>query len=133
MPGRSPRQCRDRHRNYLLDSLVTSPWTPEEDAIIIAQFHVIGPRWVEIAKSLSGRSGSHVKNRWHRHLCRPAAVPERRDVSIARSDDDESGRDATEEILLCPAVTVASSDWPKIFSQIEEAAAGQDASGFGQE
>jgi hypothetical protein len=70
MPQRTARQCRDRYKNYLLENLVTDPWTPEEDAIVVQQFHQIGPKWVRIGKMLSGRSGNNVKNRWHKHLCR---------------------------------------------------------------
>jgi hypothetical protein len=32
IPGRTGRQCRDRYKNYLLDSFVSAAWTPEEDA-----------------------------------------------------------------------------------------------------
>jgi hypothetical protein len=72
LPDRTARQCRDRYKNYLLDTIVTTPWTPEEDDVIRAKYGELGPRWVEIAKHLSGRSGNHVKNRWHKHLCKKA-------------------------------------------------------------
>jgi hypothetical protein len=68
LPDRSARQCRDRYKNYLVDSLMVAPWTPEEDALVVKKFHQIGPKWVEIGKLLSGRSGNNVKNRWHKHL-----------------------------------------------------------------
>jgi hypothetical protein len=77
IPQRSARQCRDRYKNYLMESLMMDPWTPEEDAVVIQQFHRIGPKWVEIGKILKGRSGNNVKNRWHKHLCR-------RDPSLAK-------------------------------------------------
>jgi hypothetical protein len=70
IPERSARQCRDRYKNYLVESLMADPWTAEEDAVVIQQFHRIGPKWVEIGKMLNGRSGNNVKNRWHKHLCR---------------------------------------------------------------
>jgi hypothetical protein len=70
VPQRTARQCRDRYNNYLVDSLMTDPWTPEEDALVIQQYHRIGAKWVEIGKMLKGRSGNNVKNRWHKHLCR---------------------------------------------------------------
>jgi hypothetical protein len=74
MPNRSARQCRDRYKNYLLDNLVCDAWTPEEDTMILEKFKDIGPKWVEISKFLNGRSGNHVKNRWHKHLSKLANV-----------------------------------------------------------
>jgi hypothetical protein len=74
MPGRTARQCRDRYKNYLMDSLVNRPWTPEEDSILIDRFHLLGPKWVEIGKLLNGRSGNNVKNRWYKHITKAQAV-----------------------------------------------------------
>jgi hypothetical protein len=68
MPGRTARQCRDRYKNYLLDSLVSTPWTQEEDQILREKYAELGPKWVEISKGLNGRSGNDVKNRWYKHL-----------------------------------------------------------------
>jgi hypothetical protein len=76
MPDRTARQCRDRYKNYLLSSLVSDAWTPEEDQLILEKFREIGPKWVEISKLLTGRSGNHVKNRWHKHLSRPPPDPD---------------------------------------------------------
>jgi len=77
MPNRTARQCRDRYKNYLLDSIIVAPWQPEEDEIIRLKFGEVGPRWVEIAKCLTGRSGNHVKNRWHKHLSKKNPLPQK--------------------------------------------------------
>jgi hypothetical protein len=45
-------------------------WTEDEDEIIVRLQADIGNRWSEIAKLLSGRSGSCVKSRWHSTLHR---------------------------------------------------------------
>jgi hypothetical protein len=74
LPDRTARQCRDRYQNYLVGSLVTRAWTPEEDALLVEKFHQMGPKWVAIGKLLSGRSGNNVKNRWYKHICK-VAVP----------------------------------------------------------
>ena len=34
MPNRNQRQCRERWKHYLCPGIDSSPWTPEEDAII---------------------------------------------------------------------------------------------------
>jgi hypothetical protein len=70
MPNRTARQCRDRYKNYLVDPSSPDPWLPEEDEMIVQAIKRNGPKWVEIAKLLRGRTAIHVKNRWHRHLCK---------------------------------------------------------------
>jgi hypothetical protein len=122
MANRTPRQCRDRYKNYLLDSLTHSPWTAEEDAILIKEFHAIGPKWVEIAKMINGRSGSQVKNRWHRHL----ALQHWESATPIQSEEDTDNQQQTEQdkkddaVLLCPAIALSGGDWIRIFDRIEE-------------
>lgn len=62
--GRTPRQCRDRYRNYLREGLNSHPWTEEEDTIIKKMHNEIGPKWVTISKMLNERNGIDIKNRW---------------------------------------------------------------------
>jgi hypothetical protein len=64
MQGRSPRQCRERWRNYLSPNLRKEEWCTEEDATLIAEFERLGPRWTLIAKAFRGRSDIAIKNRW---------------------------------------------------------------------
>jgi hypothetical protein len=73
MPGRTARQCRDRYKNYLLSSLVITPWSPEEDALLRRKYAELGPKWVEISRWFRGRSGNDVKNRWNRHISKTTA------------------------------------------------------------
>ncbi|EAY14615.1 Myb-like DNA-binding domain containing protein [Trichomonas vaginalis G3] len=68
MPGRNARQCRDRYNNYLFKEIINKPWTQQEDEVIMNLFELVGPKWSLIAKSLSGRSGNNVKNRWYKFL-----------------------------------------------------------------
>ena len=68
MPGRSPKQCRDRYCNYLSEPHKPGPWMPEEDDLLLHFLSLIGPKWVEISRYIPGRSGSNVKNRWYKHL-----------------------------------------------------------------
>jgi hypothetical protein len=105
LPDRSARQCRNRYKNYLLDSLVAGPWTPEEDAVLIEKFHQIGPKWVEIGKLLSGRSGNNVKNRWYKHLCKT-------DIGAASAEQRAP-------LNLGQAIGWSAQDWPKLFESAE--------------
>jgi hypothetical protein len=108
LPDRSARQCRNRYKNYLLDSLVTNPWTREEDAVLIEKFHQIGPKWVEIGKLLSGRSGNNVKNRWYKHLCKA-------DIGAAPLAPGEQKA----PLDLGQAIGWSEKDWPELFANPE--------------
>ena len=68
MHRRSARQCRDRYNNYLSDDFKKGDWTENEDQLIISLYQKIGPHWLTISKSLPGRSGNDIKNRWHKKL-----------------------------------------------------------------
>jgi hypothetical protein len=121
IPDRSARQCRDRFKNYLMDSLVTEAWTPQEDAMVVQQFHLIGPKWVEIGKLLSGRSGNNVKNRWHKHLCKldhgaPNSPPAER-IEPSQRETPPVLEEAPAVNL--PSITFGESDWPWLFTSVE--------------
>ena len=61
---RTPRQCRDRFRNYLDPSLDHREWSEEEDALLEEQVGLYGRRWSVIARVFKNRSEANVKNRW---------------------------------------------------------------------
>jgi hypothetical protein len=66
METRNGRQCRERYNNYLNPNLNQSPWTPEEDQLLLAQFSYHGPKWNTIAKAFRNRSDMSLRNRWHK-------------------------------------------------------------------
>ena len=61
--GRTPRQCRERWKHYLCPGIDSSPWTPEEDAIIEKKYSKFGPKWSLIREFLPGRTDVNIKNR----------------------------------------------------------------------
>ncbi|CAG9324448.1 unnamed protein product [Blepharisma stoltei] len=61
---RNGRQCRERWYNHVDPSLKKGEWTPEEDMYILEQQQLIGNKWSEIARGLTGRTENSVKNRW---------------------------------------------------------------------
>jgi len=71
LPGRIGKQCRERWLNHLDDKIKRSPWTPQEDAILLEAHKTKGNRWCQIAKLLPGRPENSVKNRYtslaHKH------------------------------------------------------------------
>jgi hypothetical protein len=63
-PGFTPRQCRERWRNYLDPRLGSDPWTEAEDARLVEEFQRLGTRWAMIAEQFPGRSGNTIRNRY---------------------------------------------------------------------
>lgn len=64
MPGRTPRQVRERYKNYLSPEVNNGPWSREEDALLCQKFMELGPKWSKIADFFPSRSDINVKNRW---------------------------------------------------------------------
>jgi hypothetical protein len=98
IPGRSPRQCRDRWSNYLSPANKNGPWTQAEDALLVAKFAEFGPRWATIAKFFDGRSENNVKNRWYTHV--------KSKINIASSDSAASPSREPVELASVGAKTV---------------------------
>jgi hypothetical protein len=64
MPGRTPRQVRERYAHYLSPDLNLAAWTPEEDALLREKFDVYGPQWSILKSFFGNRSAANVKNHW---------------------------------------------------------------------
>lgn len=56
VPGnRIGKQCRERWFNHLDPELKKSPWTEEEDEILISTQVIVGNSWSRVANYLPGR------------------------------------------------------------------------------
>jgi hypothetical protein len=69
MMNRTARQCRERWSQYLAPSVVRSPWTAEEDALLLEKVRQYGPQWKRLEAFFPGRKDNHLKNH-HKLLVR---------------------------------------------------------------
>jgi hypothetical protein len=68
MPGRKPRQCRDRWNHYLAPQANTSDWTTQEDDLLLTKLHECGNQWCKLSLYFPGRTGISIRN----HCCKLA-------------------------------------------------------------
>ena len=73
LPGRSPKQCRERYIGHLDPSLIHKEWTPEEDQHLLSLHTSFGNSWSKISHFIKGRSPNDAKNRF-RYLAKVGAA-----------------------------------------------------------
>lgn len=65
VPGRSPKQCRDRWSNYLKPSLIFDPWENSDDQLLVSLVNKYGTHWSKMKNFFPNRSSNSIKNRWN--------------------------------------------------------------------
>lgn len=68
VPGRTPKQCRERWKNHLDPAINKTAWQPGEDRVICQFVKERGSKWAALARLLPGRSPVCVKNRYYQHI-----------------------------------------------------------------
>ena len=68
LDNRTGKQVRDRYNNFLRSDILTTRFTPQEDALLSQLYEELGNRWVQIAERMPGRTECQVKNRYYGHL-----------------------------------------------------------------
>lgn len=87
VPGRTPRQCRDRYTNYLAPGLVRLDWSDEEDKLLAEKFETYGPQWTLIRQFFPTRSPNDIKNRYNYTVCRKIHSYSKSDDIIEKEND----------------------------------------------
>ncbi|PWN50684.1 hypothetical protein IE53DRAFT_304284, partial [Violaceomyces palustris] len=70
MGTRTGKQCRERWHNHIDPTINKEPFSPAEDALIIAMYERMGSRWAEMSKQLKGRPDNAIKNHYNTTLHR---------------------------------------------------------------
>ena len=55
LEGRLGKQCRERWYNHLDPCIKRTPWSEDEDRLIISLQHKNGNKWADIAQDVEGR------------------------------------------------------------------------------
>lgn len=66
MKGRDIRQCRERYIHYLDPKLNQTPWTKEEEELLIQKVNELGHKWKAMEKFFNNRTHVNIKNKWNK-------------------------------------------------------------------
>jgi hypothetical protein len=93
VPGRTPRQCRERWNNYVNPDLSNEPWTDRDDQFLLSKFQELGSKWQMIADLLPGKSRNAVRNRIYNLNRNKALHPKDASVDPVADQKTEDGHD----------------------------------------
>jgi hypothetical protein len=63
--NKTPRQCRERFRNYLSPNVQNLAWNVEEISHLMRLVQLYGTKWNILTSYFPGRSQTDLKNKWY--------------------------------------------------------------------
>lgn len=64
MGNKTQRQCRERYRNYVNPDINKSPWTVEEEELLLKKHEELGSKWSQLKKYFYKRTDVNIKNHY---------------------------------------------------------------------
>jgi hypothetical protein len=113
IPGRSPRQCRERWKLYLSPDVTNDPWSLEDEQRLVKMYFTVGPRWTLIAKAFPDRTANNVKNKTKqslRHLQKLYRTGEQRPIYFPPVGD---AAQAVPEAAAAASTPIPNSPHPR--------------------
>ena len=74
MPGKTARQVRERWHNYLAPGIDHSPFSKEDDILLLQKTKELGKKWAVIVSYFRGRTSVMLKNRYCTLMLRKSAL-----------------------------------------------------------
>ena len=65
IPGKKPKQCRERWHNHLNPNIKKDSWSLQEEMVLFIINRDHGNRWKELTAILECRSDNNIKNHWN--------------------------------------------------------------------
>ncbi|CAL5084190.1 unnamed protein product [Urochloa decumbens] len=113
---KTARQCRRRWYNYLNSECKKGGWSREEDMLLCEAQKLLGNRWTEIAKVVSGRTDNAVKNRFST-LCKRRAKDDEPDTPCSNTN---AKRVLTQTGFVTPGAAGSSQPTKQMSSDSKE-------------